>query len=63
MKNTIKQISIFAQNKPGQIERITKILAEHKVNILAFSISSSNGFGVIKLVVDKSELAFRRLNN
>ncbi len=58
---TVKQISIFAQNKPGKIERITKVLAESKANILAISISSSNGFGVIKLVVDKSELAYRNL--
>jgi hypothetical protein len=58
---TIKQISIFAENKPGKIERITKVLAESKANILAISISSSDGFGVIKVVVDKSDLAYRNL--
>ena len=61
MKNTILQISIFAQNKPGQIVRITKVLAKQKINILAFSISSSDGFGVIKLVVDKGNIAFQYL--
>ena len=58
---TIKQISIFAQNKPGQLERFTKVLAEGKINILAISISSTNGFGVIKLVVDKADLAYQKL--
>lgn len=57
----IKQISIFAENKPGKLERITKVLAEEKINILAISIAGSDGFGVIKFVVNKSEQAFRIL--
>ena len=57
----LKQISIFSENKPGRLKKITKVLAEEGVNILAINIASSNGFGVIKFIVDKCELAYHKL--
>lgn len=57
----LKQISIFSENKPGRLEKITKVLADEGVNILAINIASSNGFGVIKFIVDKCELAYQKL--
>jgi hypothetical protein len=57
----LKQISIFSENKPGRLKKITKVLAEEGVNILAINIASSNGFGVIKFIVDKCELAYEKL--
>jgi hypothetical protein len=57
----VKQISIFSENKPGKLQKITKVLAEAGVNILAINIASSNGFGVIRFIVDKYDLAYQRL--
>jgi hypothetical protein len=57
----IKQISIFSENKPGRLRKITKVLAEEGVNILAINIASSDGFGVIRFIVDKSAQAFQKL--
>jgi len=57
----LKQISIFAENKPGKLERITRVMADSGINILAVSISSSGEFGVIKFIVDKPEEAFNNL--
>jgi hypothetical protein len=57
----LKQISIFSENKPGRLKKITKVLAEEGVNILAINIASSNGFGVLKFIVDKCELAYQKL--
>jgi hypothetical protein len=57
----LKQISIFSENKPGRLKKITKVLAEEGVNILAINIASSNGFGVIRFIVDKFELAYQKL--
>lgn len=54
----VYMISIFAENKPGRLERVTKVLSEADINILAFSITSTNGFGVIKFMVNKWKLAF-----
>ncbi|MFQ3574729.1 MAG: ACT domain-containing protein [Thermodesulfovibrionales bacterium] len=57
----LRQISIFAENKPGKIERITKVLADGNINILAISISSSGDFGVLKFIVDKPDEALELL--
>lgn len=57
----VQQISVFAENKPGKIEVITKILTKEKINIRAITIASSNKYGVIKLLVDNPEKAYRAL--
>jgi hypothetical protein len=57
----VMQVSVFSENKPGRIERITHIFAGEGINILAISITSTNGFGIIKLLVDKCELAYQKL--
>lgn len=57
----VYMISVFAENKPGKLEKVTKVLAEANINILAFSIMSTNGFGIIKFMVDKFMDAFKIL--
>ncbi len=55
----LKQLSIFAENKPGRLEKVTRVLADENINILAISISSSpGGFGVIKFILDRPEKGF-----
>jgi hypothetical protein len=46
------QLSIFAENKPGRLAAVTQALAEEKINIRATTISTSDTFGVINLIVD-----------
>jgi hypothetical protein len=43
-------IAVFAENKPGRIERVTRVLKEAGINIRAITISTSDSFGVIKLL-------------
>lgn len=57
----VMQISIFAENKLGKMEKVTKVLSDSHINILAISITSTNGFGIIKFMVDKPELALEVL--
>ena len=57
----IEQLAIFSENKPGRLERITEALAEAAVNIRALHVASLGDMGVIKLVVDRPEEAFRAL--
>ncbi|MFZ2455132.1 MAG: ACT domain-containing protein [Candidatus Altiarchaeia archaeon] len=54
----VKQINVFSENKPGKLEHITKILSDAGVNIRAMKISSSDAYGVIKLLVDDPEKGF-----
>ncbi|MDH7552364.1 MAG: ACT domain-containing protein [Spirochaetota bacterium] len=49
------QVSVFAENKPGKIEKITSILAKQNINIRAITINDSGDYGIIKLLLDRPE--------
>lgn len=53
----IKQISVFVENKPGRLGDITKILAEAGISIRAFCVADTTDFGILRLIVDKTEEA------
>lgn len=56
-----QQIAVFAENKPGRIEKVTGILKEAEINIRAITIATSDSFGVIKLLVDAPDRAYEAL--
>ena len=51
-------LSVFLENNPGKLEKITKILAENKINLSAMSLASTGDFGVMKLLVDNPDKAY-----
>jgi hypothetical protein len=57
----LRQLSVFAENKPGRLEKITKVFADEGINILAIYISSIGDYGVIKLIIDKTDQAYKSL--
>ncbi len=61
MSYTIKQISIFAENKPGRLAAIAEVLESDNINILAFSIAEASGFGVVRALVDHPDRAHKKL--
>lgn len=55
------QISVFVENKPGRIERVTEIMAKANVNIRAFTVMGTYEYGVMKFLVDKPDKALEAL--
>ncbi len=55
------QISVFVENKPGRIERVTEIMAKANVNIRAFTVMGTYEYGVMKFLVDKPDIALEAL--
>ena len=51
---TAKQISIFLENKPGQLREFTKLLEEHGINMHALSVADARDFGILRIIVDDS---------
>lgn len=51
-------ISVFLENNPGKLEKITTVLATNNINLRAMSLASSGDFGVMKLLVDNPDKAF-----
>ena len=54
---TIPQISVFLENKAGQLADITGILSENQVNMRAISIAETADYGVLRLIVDDASKA------
>ncbi len=54
------QVSVFAENRPGKIERITGVLMRKNIDIRAITISDSGDYGIVKLLVDRPQEAVER---
>ena len=60
---TIKQLSVFLENKTGRINEVTKILGKHGINMHAFSMAESTDFGILRLIVREVDKAVEVLRN
>ena len=58
----IRQISVFLENNAGRLGEVTRVLAEAKINIRAISIADTADFGILRLIVNKSDEALKALN-
>lgn len=54
---TVKQISIFVENKIGNLAEVTKVLADAGVSLHAISLADTKDFGVLRVIVNDSYLA------
>ena len=51
---TINQISVFLENKPGQLAEFTRLLEKNQIDMRALSIAEAQDFGILRLIVDDS---------
>jgi hypothetical protein len=58
----IKQISVFLENTTGRLGEVTRVLAQAGINIRAISIADTADFGILRVIVDKSDAAAKALN-
>ncbi len=49
---SIKQISVFMENKPGTLEEMTDVLAKNNIDMRAISVAETEDFGIARLIVD-----------
>ena len=54
---TIKQVSVFLENKTGRINEVTKTLSRHGINMQAFSMAETADFGILRLIVSDVDKA------
>ena len=59
---SIKQISVFVENKFGRVSDICNVLADNHINMSALSIADTSEFGVARIIVDKPEEAKKVLS-
>jgi len=53
----VYQISVFLENRAGQLAEITKDLADHGMDLRAISIAEASDYGVLRMIVDDSAKA------
>ena len=53
----IHQITVFLENRSGQLAQITKLLAEANVDIRAISIAETADYGLARMIVDNCHKA------
>lgn len=57
----IKQISVFLENRSGRLAGVLGTLAGVGANIRALSLADTNDFGILRLIVDKTDEALAAL--
>lgn len=55
---TIKELSIFVQNKKGKLTAISKLMGENNVSIRGFMMAdTAEGYGIFRIIVDQNQKA------
>lgn len=49
---SIKQISVFLENKPGKLQEMTALLAENNIDLRALSLAETKDFGIARMITD-----------
>ncbi len=49
---SIKQISVFLENKPGTLKKLTSVMAKNKIDMRATSLAETKDFGIARIIVD-----------
>ncbi len=60
---SLKQLTVFVENKQGTLVDITDTLAKHNVNIRALSIADTQDFGILRLIVNDNDTALKTLSD
>lgn len=51
----IQQLSVFLENRAGQLSGVTELLAQNHVDMQALNIAETADYGVLRLIVDKPQ--------
>lgn len=54
---SIKQISVFVDDRPGTLAQLAQVLEDNNIDMRAICVADSKDFGIVRLVVDDNESA------
>ena len=57
MKCNIKQLSVFLENKAGELCEFTRVLSKNGISIKSILLADSTDFGLVRTIVDNPEKA------
>ena len=53
----INQITVFLENKSGELLKVTKLLSENKVDLRAINIAETADYGLLRMITADNTLA------
>ena len=59
---TVKQLSVFVENKPGKLMEALEALAESGIDLRAIALADTSDFGILRAIVNKPDHAFEVLS-
>ncbi len=60
---TVKQISVFIENRPGAISAFANILRENGIDMRALSLADVQDYGILRVIVDNVYVTSTVLKN
>jgi len=60
---TIKQLSVFLENKSGRLHEVLEALGSEKINLTALTVADTQEYGILRLLVSEPEKACQLLKN
>lgn len=60
---SLKQLSIFVENKQGALVGVTDALAANDINLRALSIADTEDFGILRIIVSDTDAAYKVLTD
>ena len=52
---TIKQLSVFVENREGRLEDVLNLLKAENINIISLSLADTSDYGMLRLLVNEPE--------
>ena len=52
---TVKQLSVFIENREGRLGEVLDVLKKSEVNILSMSLADTTEYGLLRLIVNDPE--------
>ena len=59
----VRQISVFMDNKPGQLSGVMVIIKESGINVRALSLADTKDFGILRIIIHDTEKAVDALKD
>lgn len=57
----VKQLSVFIENRPGRLYKITQILSKNNIDLVMLSIADTREFGILRLITNDIDNSFNVL--
>jgi hypothetical protein len=59
----LQQLSVFLENKPGQLKKACDLLAQAKINVSTLSLADTKEFGILHLLIKDWKQAKQVIEN